>query len=52
MIEMLSISRPSPAGSRAPRERREKIVADVLGSLKKPCKAGRPDIFIGTGGEA
>ena len=25
----------------------KKIVADILGSLKKPCKAGRPDILSG-----
>ena len=27
-----------------------KIVADVIGSLKKPCKAGGPDMAIGTNG--
>jgi hypothetical protein len=26
------------------------MVADVVGSLKKPCKAGRPDMAIGTNG--
>jgi hypothetical protein len=28
------------------------MVADVVGSLKKPCKAGRPDMAIGTNGES
>jgi hypothetical protein len=28
------------------------MVADVVGSIKKPCKAGRPDMAIGTNGES
>jgi hypothetical protein len=30
----------------------KKIVAYVIGSLKEPCKAGRPDMDIGTNGES
>ena len=46
---------PAPrfAGSLESSESSEKkIVADVLGSLKEPCKAGRPDMAIGTNGES
>ena len=56
-LESVRISRPltlrQTQGSLESSEGSEKkILGNVVGSLKEPCKAGGPDMAIGTNGEA
>ena len=56
-LESVRISRPltlrQTQGSLESSEGLEKkILGDVVGSLKEPCKAGGPDMAIGTNGES
>ena len=43
--------RPAQASLESSEGSEKKIVADPIGSLKKPCETGRPDTVIGTNGE-